>query len=520
MSSAGGMEFSGCSLGAVESAMETSRPCMWGHQAEFQAMALAAAQRLCDALDPALAPQVVLIGVPLHPEPDEGRHERTAAPGAVCLEPEDGYDPALFAHVGELAQRLLALDEERQLIHSHPITQEDHLRRLKAHALRSAIHEITHRHDEQRGLATYCALPAPVQGYRVCPVLQVNRDAVHAYYKLTRGQADGHTLATSLLGAAIQEFLHDCTEALLRPNPGARGDPFERDAAELMRAAGKALMTTAALAGGEPEGVHGLLHACNIVSAMRYEGAETAGRLVVARRGHPGIEVTMTLAAPVPLREYRAVRKLLEISSSEIGLLSDSASVYGLGQVGRTYDPRDESVFTVQFTSHDTWELQHAGHLLMRAIYGQPQLPRGLLDEANFRQRLRAIFAEIEPKQTRALWELAAEAAHQKHGTLLVVSAGAAAEAERLEKQCIRVEPVRLAPELVQPLTSIDGALLIDPGGVCHAIGVILDGLASPHGTAARGARYNSAVRYVETSKYPCLAVVVSEDGTIDMLPA
>ena len=73
--------------------MDAIRPCMWSHQAEFQAMALAAARRLCDELDPALAPRIVLIGVP---------DERTAAPGAVCLEPEEsGYDPALFAHVGE-----------------------------------------------------------------------------------------------------------------------------------------------------------------------------------------------------------------------------------------------------------------------------------------------------------------------------------------------------------------------------------------------------------------------------------
>jgi hypothetical protein len=482
---------------------------MWSHQAEFQALALAAAQRLCDELDPALAPQIVLIGVP---------DERTAAPSAICLEPENAYDPALFAHVGELAQRLLALDEERQLIHSHPITQEDHLRRLKAHALRNAIHEITHRHDERRGLATYCALPAHVQGWRVCTVLQLQRDMVHSYYKLTRSQTNGRILATSLLGAAIQEFLHDCTEALLHPDPGGHGDPFGRDADELLRAAGNALMVTAARSGGEPEGEHGLMHACNIVSAMRYEGAETAGRLVVARRGHPGIEVTMTLANQVPLREYRAVRKLLEISSSEIGLLSDSLCIYGLGQVGRIYDSRDENIFTVQFTSHDTWELQHAGHLLMRVIYGQPHLPRGLLDEPNFRQRLSTIFPAIEPKQTRILWELASEAARQKHGTLLVISEGAAAEATRLEKQGICIEPVRLAPELVQSITSIDGALLIDPNGVCHAIGVILDGLASPHGTAARGARYNSAVRYVETSQYGCLAVVISEDGTIDML--
>jgi DNA integrity scanning protein DisA with diadenylate cyclase activity len=68
-------------------------------------------------------------------------------------------------------------------------------------------------------------------------------------------------------------------------------------------------------------------------------------------------------------------------------------------------------------------------------------------------------------------------------------------------------------------ITAIDGAVLIDPTTTCYAIGVILDGLASNKGTPSRGARYNSAIRYVETCKYPCLAIIVSEDGSIDLVP-
>ena len=50
-------------------------------------------------------------------------------------------------------------------------------------------------------------------------------------------------------------------------------------------------------------------------------------------------------------------------------------------------------------------------------------------------------------------------------------------------------------------------------------MGVILDGKSRPNrGTPTRGARYNSAVRYVESSPYPCLAVVVSEDGMVDIV--
>jgi hypothetical protein len=37
-------------------------------------------------------------------------------------------------------------------------------------------------------------------------------------------------------------------------------------------------------------------------------------------------------------------------------------------------------------------------------------------------------------------------------------------------------------------------------------------------GDPSRGARYNSAVRYVESCKTPCMIIVVSEDGIIDLL--
>ena len=99
-----------------------------------------------------------------------------------------------------------------------------------------------------------------------------------------------------------------------------------------------------------------------------------------------------------------------------------------------------------------------------------------------------------------------------------MVSSEASKEAARLENQCTRIEPVQLRPEIMRMVTAIDGAVMIDPNATCYAIGVILDGVASQKGNAARGARYNSAIRYVE-EKDRVLAIVVSEDGSIDLIP-
>ena len=75
-----------------------------------------------------------------------------------------------------------------------------------------------------------------------------------------------------------------------------------------------------------------------------------------------------------------------------------------------------------------------------------------------------------------------------------------------------------MTTDMLRLVTNIDGAVLLSPTGYCHAIGVILDGMASERGEPSRGSRFNSAVRYAESSNYPCLALVISEDGMVNMI--
>lgn len=58
----------------------------------------------------------------------------------------------------------------------------------------------------------------------------------------------------------------------------------------------------------------------------------------------------------------------------------------------------------------------------------------------------------------------------------------------------------------------------INPKCECYAIGVILDGKADKFiGDKTRGARYNSALKYIHSfEKQKCVILVVSEDETID----
>jgi DNA integrity scanning protein DisA with diadenylate cyclase activity len=156
----------------------------------------------------------------------------------------------------------------------------------------------------------------------------------------------------------------------------------------------------------------------------------------------------------------------------------------------------------------------------MRVVSNTPRLPQGQVAADNFARVVRIVFPELSVDSTDYLWDLARKATTQPNGTILVISAGAAQEAQRLTRQCFRVVPRIMTPTVLRLVTNIDGAVLIEPNGICHAIGAILDGLATEKGDSSRGSRFNSALRYVNSSKYPVLAVVVSEDGWIDLLPS
>ena len=115
--------------------------------------------------------------------------------------------------------------------------------------------------------------------------------------------------------------------------------------------------------------------------------------------------------------------------------------------------------------------------------------------------------------------QVAAEATELSHGAIVVVAENAAEESARFGNQCTMIDPQPLTARLLEMASRIDGAILATPDGVCHAIGVILDGQVTKKGTAERGARFNSTVRYVHGSKAPCIGLVVSDDGMIDVVP-
>jgi hypothetical protein len=486
---------------------------IWPYQARFRQAAQAIADGIFEVLDEELDPNVILVGIPLEQSGPE--------PTAACLEPADcGLD---FRHFGDV----LARGQHFQRTEPWPMPDREHgsvemhNRRQHALGLRRAVQEVLDELDTPTGRRqTFAGWPIQIGNYYVMTVLQLNRKALrlHPSLRPNRYYTDGKLLAPSLLLAAILRFNEECFKSLTEPEPGSGLLVRPRETEELVRAAGKLLMDTPAQALGISPNSAKLFATCNTISSLRYEGAEGVGKLILAARRHPNLEEVFALTCPTPLTDYRAVRKLLEMTTADVSLLADGENVYALGRQVGTYDASREDLFLINFVTHYAWEFQHDGKVLMRSNYGLPSLPRTRLNRSKFRKDLKRTFDLTDPVKVERLWDVVLEASKQKHGTLVVITTEALAEADRLKLQCTLIEPVPLTPLITRLITAIDGAVLVDPESYCYSIGVILDGKASGNGTSTRGARYNSAIRYVESSPYPCMAIVVSEDGLVDVI--
>ena len=485
---------------------------MWGYQVHFRLNAEVFANAVFNELDKNLKPKVFLVGI--LSEEMENRHP-------ICIEPEDGpYNPGMFNDFQKIVDSMETLDERSRMFYSDPNAEKRVRLGIKFDALKNAIKHVFRQFDEYYNVKSFCSSPILVNGYLVSTVLQLDLDAFNSHHSLSIKKKNRIPLRRSLLEATIEEYLKECEKALREPDPGTNLGMSDRDHNEIIRAAGRHLMYTPSLAAWSLESPYGLFEACNNISKKRYEGEDGKGKIVITKQDHPNIKTTLSFNPPVKLHDYGAVRKLLEMSSNEMCLLSDSYKVYGLGELVGDYDHTKEDLFVISFTERYKWELTHMKRVLMKTSCGQPYLPKVQIDKEKFTGDINRIFMDaINSNGVEKLWELIKEAVKQEHGTMIVVSENAESEAERLKSQCTVIKPVELVPSLVRLVTSIDGAVLIDQNGICYAIGVILDGLISNKGTSSRGARYNSAIRYIEATDHPCLTVVISEDGLIDLVP-
>ena len=353
--------------------------------------------------------------------------------------------------------------------------------------------------------------PSPRAGFTVIFFLGASTAALH---RIPFFRENDTSKIISLAYCAIDVLLR-CASSEVGGTASSLYFAPREDIEDLLRDAGEAVILTA-LGDGRSQGGRdwNLFERINRIAAVRYERNEGTGRMVFSKRLRE-FSSYVPFERAVPLADPVWSRKMLEICTDDVAVGANDTELLGLVDTSLT-----AFEFWVEFVSTTTWRFRYGtDDVLMEVVRGIPRVPRPTVDRAGFEETAQRVFAGLEVN-VDLLWETLQIAREHGHATTLVVTPDAASEARRLRQQATPIAATVLSETQVRAVTRIDGAVLLDHDGLCHAVGVILDGKATDRGSPARGARFNSALRYVlEEGPRASIAVVLSEDGNVDLLP-
>ena len=411
------------------------------------------------------------------------------------------------------------------------LDQPENIRRDSS---RVAVQQAMTAYDSEHDVQSFAGRPASVQDHYIIPVLQLPAALFRRFRPLqeratiTDGFEPGqpsliHAAVSKVLGKARGE-LH-LLQLNPRRKPNLDSQSFrERQIPVIIQAAAVSFMNTIWIAAGDEFVQYNLFHEINEISLLKYEGKKGIGSLILIKKEFQGkqykkIDFIIKFENPIPFHEYRWSRKVLELASSENKLITNYTKIFGLGHVSTGVNPwESQNIFQIDFLDRDHWRLSCGNEVLLISKDGVPSLKQKIFDNNKHLDTYRQLFPQSSNEDTERFAELLKTAASQRHGSMLVVDKDAKSEADRLQAEGTRIETVELTPDLYRQVSSIDGAVIIDPCCKCYAIGVILDGQSRSRCKRSRGARYNSAIRYVYSPGKQRLAVVVSDDQTIDII--
>ena len=489
---------------------------MWGFQHHFQYKLKEYASELFGTLSSTLQPTVFLVGI---------LREESETDHPICMQPEEcGVNLEMFKEVDNLAKDIHSNDPRKNIVNTLPNEDDKYHENLKTECMCKAVQQIIDKKFKPLGQISFVSRPVRVNKYEVYVVLQFDESIYNKFDHLNRNELIIHKyrknkVYRSLIEATVDVFLYEAIQPLYKPNQNRWLYNLNIGIDEALRISGGGFIGTAVSAGSQSHATYDLFDICNYISSMKYEGDSNFGKMLIATDNHPNIKVIIELNEHMSLRPNRTLRKLLEISSEKLFLYTNGNEIIGFAEITGVYDSSKEDLFEVVFLGEQKWELRHNNKTLMLVQYSHPRLPMPKIDLPKLNSTLKRIFSDIEPKNVSDIMTTIISATEQKHGTLIIVSKVAETEAIRLKNQSTMIKPMTPDDELIQLITKIDGALLIDDKGICHSIGVILDGIANKNGSSSRGARYNSAIRYIDSQNNNAVAIIISEDGMVDVYP-
>lgn len=486
---------------------------MWGYQPHFRIAVQMKANDVLRRVGCNVEAKALLVGV---------RLPGSKNPNAVCVEPEDGEWPLnLFDGLLERVDATVRDHELQHVFYGDERSMQEKPEMIRRDSVRSAVCAALEPHDAAHQVLSFCGMPSPIDDYHVVPVVQIPARLFEQFPRLRDrlSRDDRFRTYPSLIHAALAGLLDAATEGLRVPEPGRGVGGELKDADQIIKEAATSFMHTPALAIQHRYTFVDLFERFNYISSLRYEGAHGVGHLILVDPSHAALDYVLRFEQPVPFREPRWARKALALCEGDIALIADPEQIYGLGRLGTQHDAGAQDAFLVEFLGHYFWELRCDNHVLLRSRYGVATLPQEAIEKEVFVSNYGRMFSQATPNERVHAWTLFTAALEMEHGCMIVVAVDAQEEARRLAQQGTMIQPALLTAELLRRVSGIDGTILVDPHGICHAVGVILDGPAVPACTPARGSRFNSAIRYISASDKSRLAIVVSDDHTVDILP-
>lgn len=484
---------------------------MFGFQSHLNYQLRYVANRLFDRIGLPITADSYLVGIKVDERCDGF---------AVCIEPEHGFWKHEWLDSFHRDWMQLVEDEPIDYFHTDPRLNE---RVVRQHKMAKAAELIREKiGNEVSDQELFLGWPTEHQGYAVFPALVVARESVDKIYRPEPPKyeigAREYCPPRSLFDAVIRALFRCVQMELLKPEPGADLE-FSHSDGEIVNRAAKDLMYRVVW-GTEARAAYDLFEVMQEVHKLRYERSSTRGFLLFSG---PDARCTSLVDFEQPVHFYnknaRLIRKLLELSNERSWLQATSENGHHLF-LRRLTEAKslNGEEFLVEFGSEGSWNLQNKDEVLMYVVRDRPMATKSAFERERFEDLHRRFFPENEDAASR-LADIIDSVSRSGEGALIIVSSAAAEEAARLGAQGVTVKPREGTPELVARLIRIDGAVFIDPSGVVHSFGAVVDGDALSEGEPARGSRFNAAHRYTKNRFGECIGVVISVDGMVDVLP-
>ena len=485
---------------------------MWGYQEAFRIGLEYHANDVLSTLGIEDKARVLLVGS-LAPNKNNNN--------AVCIEPEDEeWSLNLFDGLADSVSIKVKGHPLRHVAYGDELSNRDKPELIVRDSISCAVKDSLQPYDSRNDSLSFCGMATLVGDYYVVPVVQIPNKIFRNFPPLNDVETGHEYLGQghrSLIQACLQIILDEASKDLCLPDPGRRIDN-RRNADEIINVGAKNFMMTICLGVTNCYYPVDLLDRLNMISLLMYEGLEGVGCILLAAQDNPAIKYVVRFQNRIPVNESRWARKILQMTKDNICLIADQQFIYGLGYLDERVDSAS-MIIAVEFLSHNKWQIKNKGQVLFCSSFGKIRLPKASIGRERFVDNYSRLFPESSSDVHEQIWTIFNAAARQIHGTIIVIASDAESEAARLAQQGTVIEPVPLTNDLLEHAGRIDGAILVDSHLTCFAVGVILDGHATHSCTPSRGSRFNSATRYVDSQQETRMAIIVSEDHTVDIVP-